>query len=76
MLFTRHQLEELEDQLLAPYAIRSRDSKGRHILRTNPIIAPSSSAIETASFIRLPFDAWNTRLRFLSTMRAIITALV
>jgi dGTPase len=29
MLFTRHQLEELEDQLLAPYAIRSRDSKGR-----------------------------------------------
>lgn len=29
MLFTRHQLEELEDQLLAQYAIRSRDSKGR-----------------------------------------------
>jgi hypothetical protein len=29
MLFTRHQLEELEDQMLAPYAIRSKDSKGR-----------------------------------------------
>lgn len=29
MLFTRHQLEELEEQVLAPYAVLSRDSKGR-----------------------------------------------
>jgi len=29
MLFTRHQLEELEEQILAPYAVHSRDSKGR-----------------------------------------------
>ena len=29
MIFTRQQLEELEDQYLAPYAIRSKDSKGR-----------------------------------------------
>lgn len=29
MIFTRHQLEELEEQFLAPYAIRSKDSKGR-----------------------------------------------
>jgi dGTPase len=29
MIFTRQQLEELEDQLLAPYAIRSKNSKGR-----------------------------------------------
>jgi len=29
MIFTRQQLEELEDQNLAPYAIRSKDSKGR-----------------------------------------------
>lgn len=29
MIFTRQQLEELEDQFLAPYAIRSKDSKGR-----------------------------------------------
>ncbi len=29
MIFTRQQLEELEDQFLAPYAIRSKNSKGR-----------------------------------------------
>lgn len=29
MLFTRHQLEELEEQALAPYAVLSRNSKGR-----------------------------------------------
>ena len=29
MIYTRQQLEELEDQQLAPYGIRSKDSKGR-----------------------------------------------
>jgi dGTPase len=29
MIFTRQQLEELEDQNLAPYAIRSKNTKGR-----------------------------------------------
>ena len=29
MIFTRQQLEELEEQYLAPYAIHSKDSKGR-----------------------------------------------
>jgi dGTPase len=29
MIFTRQQLEELEDQFLAPYGVRSKDSKGR-----------------------------------------------
>jgi dGTPase len=29
MIFTRQQLEELEDQSLAPYGVRSRNSKGR-----------------------------------------------
>ncbi len=29
MIFTRQQLEELEDQNLAPYAVRSKESKGR-----------------------------------------------
>jgi dGTPase len=29
MIFTRQQLEELEEQFLAPYAIHSKDSKGR-----------------------------------------------
>lgn len=29
MIYTRQQLEEFEDQTLAPYGIRSRDSRGR-----------------------------------------------
>ena len=29
MIYTRQQLEEIEDQTLAPYGIRSKDSKGR-----------------------------------------------
>lgn len=29
MIYTRQQLEELENQTLAPYALRSKDSKGR-----------------------------------------------
>ena len=29
MIYTRQQLEELEDEQLAPYGIRSKDSKGR-----------------------------------------------
>jgi len=29
MIYTRQQLEEFEDQHLAPYAIRSKDSRGR-----------------------------------------------
>ena len=29
MIYTRQQLEEFENQSLAPYGIRSRDSKGR-----------------------------------------------
>lgn len=36
MLFTRHQLEELEDQNLAPYAVRSKDSKGRKFSEDEP----------------------------------------
>ena len=28
MFFTRQQLEEIEDKSLAPYGMRSRDSKG------------------------------------------------
>ncbi|MCZ2144943.1 MAG: deoxyguanosinetriphosphate triphosphohydrolase, partial [Anaerolineales bacterium] len=29
MIFTRPQLEEFENQTLAPYAVHSKDSKGR-----------------------------------------------
>ena len=36
MIFTRQQLEELEDQALAPYAIHSKDSKGRKYPEEEP----------------------------------------
>ena len=36
MIFTRQQLEELEDQNLAPYGVRSRDSKGRQFPEDEP----------------------------------------
>jgi dGTPase len=36
MIFTRQQLEELEDQHLAPYAIRSKNSKGRKFPEDEP----------------------------------------
>lgn len=36
MIFTRQQLEELEDQNLAPYAVRSRNSKGRQFPEDEP----------------------------------------
>ncbi|MGE5249516.1 MAG: dGTP triphosphohydrolase, partial [Bacteroidota bacterium] len=36
MLFTRQQLEEIEDRSLAPYGMRSRESKGRAHLDHEP----------------------------------------
>lgn len=36
MILTRQQLEELEDQALAPYGLRSKDSKGRAVLEDEP----------------------------------------
>ena len=36
MYFTRQQLEEIEDKSLAPYGMRSKDSKGRAYLDNEP----------------------------------------
>ncbi len=36
MYYTRQRLEEIEDQTLAPYAVRSRNSKGRAYLDREP----------------------------------------
>lgn len=36
MFFTRQQLEEIEDRSLAPYGMRSKDSKGRAYLDNEP----------------------------------------
>ena len=36
MLFNRLELEKLEDKMLAPYALRSKDSKGRQHKEDEP----------------------------------------
>jgi dGTPase len=36
MYFSRHQLEEIEDKSLSPYGMRSKDSKGRAYLDSEP----------------------------------------
>jgi len=35
-MYTRQELEENEDRSLAPYGVRSRDSKGRAFLDNEP----------------------------------------
>lgn len=36
MIYSRERLEELEDQQLAPYGVRSKDTKGRHYADDEP----------------------------------------
>jgi dGTPase len=58
MFFTRQQLEEIEDKSLAPYGMRSKDSKGRAYLDNEPDYRTSfqrdrDRIIHTTAFRRL-----------------------
>ncbi len=58
MIFSREQLEELEDKHLAPYGMRSRDTKGREYLDKEPRQRTSfqrdrDRVIHTSAFRRL-----------------------
>ena len=58
MLFTRQQLEEIEDKSLAPYGMRSQNSKGRAYLDSEPDYRTSfqrdrDRIIHTTAFRRL-----------------------
>jgi len=58
MLFTRQQLEEIEDKSLAPYGMRSQNSKGRAYLDNEPDYRTSyqrdrDRIIHTTAFRRL-----------------------
>ena len=58
MFFTRQQLEEIEDKSLAPYGMRSKDSKGRAYLDNEPEYRTSfqrdrDRIIHTTAFRRL-----------------------
>jgi len=60
MYFERRQLEELEDRTLAPYAVRSKDSKGRAYLDNEPEYRTAfqrdrDRIIHTTAFRRLEY---------------------
>ena len=60
MYYTRQQLEEIEDKSLAPYGTRSKDSKGRAYLDTEPEYRTSfqrdrDRIIHTTAFRRLEY---------------------
>lgn len=60
MLFTRQQLEEIEDKSLAPYGMRSRDTKGRAYLDGEPEYRTSfqrdrDRILHTTAFRRLEY---------------------
>ena len=61
MIFTRHQLEELEEQFLAPYAIRSKDSKGRKQPEDEPDYRTVFQRTGTVSCTQMLFGAWNIK---------------
>ena len=60
MYFTRQQLEEIEDKSLAPYGMRSKDTKGRAYLDNEPEYRTSyqrdrDRIIHTTAFRRLEY---------------------
>lgn len=60
MFFTRQQLEEIEDHSLAPYGMRSRDTKGRAYLDAEPEYRTSfqrdrDRILHTTAFRRLEY---------------------
>jgi dGTPase len=60
MFFTRQKLEEIEDQSLAPYGMRSKDSKGREYLDNEPEYRTSfqrdrDRILHTTAFRRLEY---------------------
>jgi dGTPase len=60
MFFTRQQLEDIEDKGLAPYGMRSKDSKGRAYLDTEPDYRTSfqrdrDRILHTTAFRRLEY---------------------
>ena len=63
-----------EDEVLAPYAMRTRQSRGRAIPRSRTPFAPSISATATASSTPPPFAGSCTRRRCSSPRPTTITA--
>ena len=74
MIYTRQQLEEFEDQQLAPYAIRSKIRVVENIPKKKLISAHAFNVIATAFCILWLLGALNTKHRSSSFTKATITA--
>jgi hypothetical protein len=73
-MFSRLKLEEIEDRSLAPYGMRSKDSKGRAFVDTEPDYRTTSSVTETGCCTQLPSGDLNTKRRCLSILKVTISA--
>ena len=62
-LVDRKALEEREDQFLAPYGMRSAQSRGRRHLEPTTPTARATSATATASSTAPLSGGWSTRRR-------------
>jgi dGTPase len=74
MFFTRQQLEEIEDKSLAPYGMRSRDSKGRAYLDNEPQYRTAFQRDRDRILHTTAFRGSNTRPRSSSTTKATTSA--
>ena len=70
MLYTREHLEKLEEHSLAPYALRSRESRGRVYPDHEPAYRTAFQR-DRDRIIHTPLSAaWSTRPRSLSSRKA------
>ena len=74
MIITREMREEKENSCLAPYGIRSKDSKGRKYPDSTPIYRTAFSVTGIEFCTQPLFAGWNTKHKYSSTQKAIITA--
>jgi hypothetical protein len=75
MIYNRQYQESLEEKFLAPYAIRSKLSKGRKYHETEPDYRTSFKETVTAFCTLLLSEGWNIKPRFSLITKVITTAL-
>ena len=73
MIQTRERLEDFEDQILAPYGIRSRNSQGRQYPDSEPEYRTSFQRDRDRILHTTASAAWNIKRRCSLTMKGIIS---
>lgn len=71
---TRQELEQIEHQILAPYAQFSGDTRGRKFKEAPPVWRTQYQRDRDRVIHSRAFAGWNTRPRFSSTVPATICA--